>query len=331
MSLVVFATSTAPAPSPGRVGPLNAVHTWTGWDGSSWQFKKANGIWLDAVGIRGMNMPPVTHYKRQPVSLNGSVWQGYIIPEREVFWPLHMAFTPELDAQFWRTMLPYKTGTWTVETPGGQARSLDLRFTDDSSQASDGSPFLLNHALYGITLAAEQPLWRGDPIIRSWSAPTQYLFFGGGSPSNPTDVANQYGPPFVPTQSSSYNDAQILNPSDVETWPKYAITAQDGAQVDSASVGLGADLIEIPFAIPAGQRLVIDSNPTVQRAFLGSYDPNDEDETSLTGTPVNVTADLGSVTWSMLPPAETVDVSFTSVGSPKALAMRADTLYMRAW
>lgn len=330
MSLVVFATAEPPFIPPVQTPP-SLLNTWVGWNGDTFDFLPSEGLWLNDSGVRGYGLPPVTHYKRQPVSLNGSIWQGYIIPEREVFWPLHMDFDEDLNRRFWQTLLPYRTGTWRVTTPSGRTRSLDLRITDDGQWAPDQDPFLLGYASYGITLAAEQPLWRGDPITQSWIAPKQYLFFGGGDPANPTDVANQAGPPFYPSQSSSYNDAQILNPSDVETWPKYAITAQDSAQVDSASVGIGSDLIEIPFAIPAGQRLVIDSNPTVQRAYMGSYDPADEDETSLTGTPTNRTADLGTVTWSMMPPGQTVDISFSAVGSPKLLSIRADTLYLRAY
>lgn len=304
----------------------NLTHTWTGWDGSVWPLLAESGAWLDKAGIRGMGMPDITHFKRQPVSINGSVWYGYVIPEREVFWPLHIAFSEEQDRAFWRTMLPYQTGTWTVEAPSGQTRSLDLRFTDDGQWAPDTNPFLTKIATYGLTLAAEQPLWRGEPIFEGWGPPENFLFFGGGDPSDPSAVTAQAGPPFAISPSSSFNNAQIVNDGDVETWPLWVI---DGPS-ELVTVGVGTDTIEVPVSVADGQRLTIDTSPAVQQALLG--DPDPDDPSRLVGVPTDCTSSLGSVTWSMIPPGGLVDVSITvTTGAPKSVGIQYTPLYLRAW
>ena len=311
-------------PTPAPLPTPNLTHTWTGWDGSVWPLTPEAGVWLDRSGIRGMGMPDITHFKRQPVSINGSVWYGYVIPEREVFWPLHLDFSEEQDRAFWRTMLPYQTGTWSVQAPSGQRRSLDLRLSDDGQWAPDSSPFLTGIASYGITLAAEQPLWRGDAVFEHWGPPDTRLFLGGGDPTDPNAV--KVGPPFYISASSSFNNAQIVNDGDVETWPMWVI---DGPS-DHVTVGIGTETIDVPFSVPTGTRLTINTHPTVQEALLGSPDPNSA--TGLVGTVTNRTADLGSVTWGMIPPGGAVNVSINvTSGSPALVGVAYTPLYLRAW
>lgn len=318
MSVLVFGMP-ASTPQPATPSMPALTYTWTGWDGSVWPLTPESGVWLDN-GIRGLGRPDITAFKRQPMSVNGSVWYGYIVPERSVFWPLHMDFTEDLDRAFWRTMLPYKTGTWTVQTPSGQTRSLDLRCTDDGQWAPDWSPFAVGHAVYGVTLAAEQPLWRGVPAYQEWSAPTQFQFLGGGVAGDP-----QLGPPFYINQHSSFNNAQIINDGDVETWPVWVVN--EGAT--SATLGIGSDMISVPFAVPSGQRLVIDTNPTKQTALMGDPDPGNP--AGLVGTVTNQTRNLESVTWSMIPPGETVDLSITMTGAPSTVGVQFTPHYLRAW
>lgn len=321
MSIMVFAQPTVPS---GPTVPTipNLTSTWYGWDGSVWPISKDAGLWFDA-GIRGLGMPDITKFVRTPTSINGSVWYGYIIPEREVYWPLWSKFTEEKDRDFWHTMLPYQTGTWTVQTPSGQQRSLDLRITDDGSWAPAFNPFVYGAANYTITLAAEQPLWRSEPLFTYWTAPVSKLFFGGGDPTDPDAV--QTAPPLYVSSSSSLNDAQITNAGDVEAWPIWVIEGP----CTTATVGIGTDTITAPFTIASGQRLVIDTNPTVQTALLGTTDPNSD--TGLTGTVTDETKNLTSVTWSNLPPGGVVDVSISVTGTPARVGVQYTPLYLRAW
>jgi hypothetical protein len=285
----------------------NLIHTWTGWDGSLWLFRQDQGVWLDSDGIRGLGMPDITRYTSTSPSMNGSRNRGYIIAERQVFWPLHIAFTDDLDAAFWRTMLPYETGTWTVQKPNGDQRSLDLRFVDDSQWATAGSPWLLKHNLYGINLVAEQPLWRGAPIIQSWDASPPIQFFGGGTIGSP-----QLGPPFGISASNDYGSATITNPGDVEAWPKWTMTGP----FTSATVGIGGATVTVPFTVASGSSLVIDTSPRVQAAVLN-------------GT-TDKTAQLGSVSWASVPPGQDVTLSVSTVGGGSVSAELVP-LYLRAW
>lgn len=320
MSMLVFAIPEQSG-APGMAMQPELTHTWTGWDGSVWPLHPDHGLWFDD-GVRGMGMPDITPYKRQPAVINGSFWYGYVIAERSVFWPLHMDFTEEQDRAFWRTMLPYQTGTWTIQTPSGQIRSLNLRFADDGQWAPSYSPYMTGHATYGITFTAEQPLWQGEPVYTSWAAPVQKLFFGGGDPTDP-DVM-QAAPPFFISSSSSFNNAQIVNDGDVEAWPIWVINGP----CTTCTVGIGTDLITVPFEVPDGQRLKIDTNPTVQKALLGAPDPNDP--VGLVGTVTNRTKDLAPPAWSMLPPGGAVDVSITVTGTPPSVGVQYTPLYLRA-
>jgi hypothetical protein len=287
-----------------------------------WPIVRSAGLWFDN-GVRGLGIPPYTHFKRTPASINGSIWYGYIIPEREVFWPLWAEFTEEQDRAFWHTLVPYQTGTWTVQSPSGQRRSLDLRITDDGSWAPDLNPFLLGVVNYSLTFAAEQPLWRGETQYTSWQAPDPKAFRGGGPVDDPP--GDQVGPPFHITASNTFNDAQIVNDGDVETWPLWVINGP----CTTATLGIGTDTITVPFAVPDGKRLTINTDPTVQVALLG--DPDPDDPVGLSGSVTEQTANLSSVTWSMIPPGGAVDVSISVTGAPSSVGIQYTPLYLRAW
>jgi len=336
MSVIVFAQVRQPPPAPAGVTVQNITHTWTGWDGSEWIFNRANGVWLAPAGIRGMNMPTITRYTRTSAALNGSVFRGFIVPEREVFWPLRIAAPNQLDfagidSAFWDTMLPHETGVWTVTQPGGESRSLTCRFSDDGQMATTAPAFSIGQEWYGITLIAEDPFWYGKKFSQTWRSPKQYLFFGGGDP-DADPAPTQAAPPFYISDSNGYGSATARNNGDVETWWKAAV---DGP-CSSATVGTDSASVAIPFAVPDGKRLVIDSNPQVQTAIMG--DPivkanGDLDETRMTevtGTLTDRTKDLGSVSWASIPPRQDVSLAVSTVDGGSVTVEFAQP-HLRAW
>jgi hypothetical protein len=339
MSALIWASPAPLAPQTGH--RPNLKHTWTDSDGYVWALNRSAGVWLHRDGIRGMNMPTVTRYTTTSPAVHGSRNRGWIVEEREVFWPLMIAPArtipdgeewrasfDELDSRFWRTLNPDATGTWTVKKPNGESRDLVCRFKDDGGHQTAGPAFALQFAAYGITMVAEQPFWLGAPEVRSFGASgPDVMFFGGGSAGGAMAF-----PPIAFKNASSYGTAAINNDGDVEAWP---VWANDGAST-SASVGVGDNIIQIPFPVPAGKRLVIDTDPQAQTALLGDPillpdgRPDPDRLTELTGPVSDRTKDLGSVTWSPVPARAEVALNIETIGGG-SIACRIRPRYMRAW
>lgn len=230
---------------------------WTGWDGSSWDLNDdSTGVCLQE-GVRGLAMPPVTQYRAESPGVAGARYKGTRITAREVFWPLQIYTTPgsayaDLDSAFWRTLDPTKLGTWTVYQPSGEARALDLRYeTDDPTW--DFDPALRGYNLYGVSMIADQPYWRGNPITRVFSNVAPVSFFG------PPGV-------FRISSSASIGTATIDNPGDVPAWITWTLTGP----IDAATVGMSGGLISIVDPIAAGSSLTIWTSPDQMIAVDGS-------------------------------------------------------------
>lgn len=304
---ILAAPSLVP-PAPGRLVAQGSTHTWTGWDGSVWDLSGLDsGVSLGA-GVRGLTMPPVQRFTSDSPGVHGSRWRGSRTQEREVFWPLrvfHAAGSQEwldYDAAFWRTMHPDQTGVWTVTQPNGVARSLTLRCVDDGQQSFDTDPALLGWARYGVTLVAEQPYWEGEPVVRSWKLTDPVPFLG----------PRGFGPPFYISQGSTLSNASIDNAGDIDAWPVWTIYGP----TDSVTVGVNGRTVSVPFAIPSGAVITIDTRPTAQ--------------TALDGAGVEFTAQLGSFDFAPVPAGQAVPLSLAMVGNGYVEASLTP-LHLRAW
>lgn len=261
MSTVILgsAPTRPPAPPAEEARALTGM-TWTGWDGSVWDLLSwGSGVFL-ATGIRGMSMPPIDRHVTE--SVVGTRWRGMTIGEREVFWPLCI-FTRSsetewlrLEREWWRTMRPDKVGTWTVRLPSGEQRSLPLRFSDDGDHSYRTDPARHGWQLYGLRLVAEEPMWRGSPIVRIWGDEAPVSFFGSGAP------------PFHVSSNRTMGSAVITNPGDVEAWPTWTLLGPWA----SADITMGDQTISVPFPGAAGETLVIDADPWGPSAMMGGVD-----------------------------------------------------------
>ncbi len=327
----VLASPTAPLVPPGAVLE-GIVETWTGWDGSVWDLSGRSGRVAFRPGVRGRHTGPVEHHSAATAARSGSAWRGYRATDREVFWPLRLfdgdpSAWMATDRGFWRTMLPDRPGTWTVTAPDGTSRTLRCRWAG-SSESYYWLPGMDRWADYDVYLTAEDPWWRGAPVMSRWSADPGRAFFGG-------DTASGHGPPFWLSSGQTLASASVHNPSDVEVWVTWWV--RDAA---SASLGAGQGRVEVPFAVPAGRLLVVDTDPAVQTAVEIAAPP--------AGTPmaaepawvaaavpdgVDRTAELGETTrFAPLPPGEPVGLSL-SAGGPGDRAVTAlfTPAYWRAW
>lgn len=284
---------------------------WIGWDGSRWSLTDPSQGTVMLPGVRGMNMPPIIHHRAAHASLPGARWRGNSVDIREVFWPIQIYTNMgslewlAIDRAFWATMDPKKTGTWVVVQPDGTTRSLKLRFVDDGEQTFQHDPALDGWSNYGITLAAEQPYWEGAPISGLWQAGSQNPFFGTGAPV------------FTISPSSTIADAKITNPGDVSS---YVVWRAYGP-ITTATVGVNGRNITIPFSIPAGEVLEINTSPSGQIALQGPV-----------GGPLTVdkTPSLGSIDFAPLPAREQSSLSLSMTGTGSIVATFTP-LYYRAW
>jgi len=282
MPILVDPFAAPPVAPPVPVAPPQPVesvrdgiqHTWMGWDGSEWDLSDTESGLFFMPGIRGLAMPTVTHYRSSSPSVHGSQWRGMNIPDRDVFWPLRMDSAGSsqdwlaLDAAFWVTMRPEKTGTWTVQQPTGVRRSIDLRFnSDDTVFVND--PSFLGRMVYGVTLDAEQPFWREDPIVRTFRATVPAPFFSG--------------PGIVQINSAhQLAHATVDNPGDVAAYVVWTLAGP----FDSASVGTAGKSISVPFALGPGEMLSIYTQPEFMIAIDGSgNDRTDELGAAVMGSP----------------------------------------------
>jgi hypothetical protein len=302
------------------------THVWTAENGDAWELTSGDsGVWL-GPGVRGVGMPPTTHFWIEGAATNGARWNGAITEKRTVFWPIAVYNNAgsqawiDYDRRFWNSLQPEKRGTWTVTQPGtqdvaGQTRSLRLRFADDGDWAPDIDPALVGWGNYGVTLIAEQPFWEGPTISNQWGQGSAAVnFFGGGSPSAPGA-----GPAFYISSGSSIATASITNIGDVSAWPVWTIFGP----CTSATVGLAGKTIAAPITLNSGEWLQINTAPSSQVAWFGSG-------TVDIATATNRTSNLGAVSFASVPPAANVPLSVALTGTGR-VRIELTPLYRRAW
>lgn len=283
---------------------------WEGWNGRLFDLSNGSEGLALRPGVRGLNAPEWDRYRTESPGTAGSRYRGSRGQEREVFWPLAIYSNEnseawaEWDRAFWATMSPRQTGRWHV-TRDGKTRSLSCRFVSDGGHAFDIDPGLVGWASYGITLVAEQPFWEGTPVEPTFSTNGPGTNFFGASA----------GPPFNISPSNTISTATIDNDGDEPAWPVWTLTGPFA----TASVGVNGRSISVPFALLAGEKLVIDSSPKAQTAI----------HTSATGV---VTSRTGLITpnFAEVPAGKEVPLAVTldGLGSFKA---NITPLYWRAW
>jgi hypothetical protein len=301
--------------------PQNMRMTWESWDGTVWDI--ANGTEGVALmnGVRGLNMPEVTRHTQTSPAVHGSRRTGWIANEREVFWPV-LVYKPigdpnwhELDSKFWRSMHPDKPGTWTVTDPDGRTRKLSCVYKGDSGHVTDVLPSVTGWEKYGIYLAAEQPFWTGEVIRRGWSASSSLNFFTG----------NGDGKKYIASASST-SKANITNPGDLDAWPKWTVIGPS----TSTTIGIPGRTITIPFNIPAGKAVEIDTNPAKQTILYGDYMASTTSAFGTIKNTVNKFADMGAIDFAPINAGEKVPLTITINGTGVCL-MEIVPRHFRAW
>ncbi len=255
----------APLPAP-YVNPWPGLSVvWTGCDGSTWDLTdRASGVALYLAGVEGLHFPKVTRFSSKSRAIPGNRLRGWRAEERDVFWPVLLWADGsqgwlDRNAAFWASVHPERAGTWTVQAGTAPARSLDLTLVLDDSYAFQMDPLRVGWAEYPVHLEAAQPYWRGKVVERGpWRAPEAVPFI---------DPAGS--PPFHISSGTAFGSVTVPNPGDVPAWGTWQITGPLDVGVE---VGVAGAVITVPFPVPAGKTLTIDTDPQRPTAFMDGVD-----------------------------------------------------------
>lgn len=324
-SIAYAAPLTAPAdPEPSRVGlPM----TWAAKGAEFTLSDRRTGLYL-RPGVRGLGSTTTERRSSSSPAVAGSRFQGVTTMDREVFWPLRIfhgggsAAWMARDRAFWATMDPEDTGVWTVNLPDGSRRSLRLRFVTDGDHTFDRDPVRAGWATYGITLVAEQPYWTGETVRKSWAQGDMRDFYV----TDAARTANGYPAGTIHYLSSggALGSATFSNDGDVPAYPVWTVVGPTTA----VSFGVGGNDIIVPFEIPAGYAVQLDTDPvTGQVLWYGAWDPSAKKITA----PVDRTSELNPASaFVSIPKGQDRPLTIQMTGTGTVIA-DVTNRYRRAW
>ncbi|GAP53955.1 conserved hypothetical protein [Arthrobacter sp. Hiyo6] len=247
--------------------------SWRGWDGSEWELTRpATGLFLQP-GVRGLHLPSFDRLSSASPLVPGSRHRGTSTKDRDVFWPLYLysdegstAFM-ERDRAFWNSLDPDAEGTWTATVPNGGRRTLGLRLLGSDEDMSH-DPVQRGWAKYGINLLADDPYWLGETVTKSWAQGDMRNFY------ITAEDRTTYGYPadaiYYLSPGGSLGSATFTNDGDV---PAYAVWTAVGPTT-AVSFGVGGQDIIVPFDIPEGHAVQLDTDPiNGQVLWYGAWDP----------------------------------------------------------
>lgn len=306
-------TPPAPPASPWRGVELS----WTGWDGSEWELTRpAAGLFL-RPGIRGLGLPTFERQSSSSPSIAGSRHRGTVVKDREVFWPLYLysdkssAEFLSRDRAFWGSLDPDVEGTWEARLPDGTKRTLALRLTG-SEDSLNYDPVQRGWASYGINLLADQPYWLGETVRQSWNQDdlrNYYVTAADRATYGYADDVIHYVSP-----GGTLDSATFTNDGDVPSYPVWTVIGHTTA----VAFGVGAGRIVVPFEIPAGYAVQLDTDPVNgQVLWYGQWDP----ATKTISSPLDRTAELDPTSSFLpIPSGQDRPLSFTMTGQGTIIA-----------
>lgn len=324
MAGIIYAAAAPPLPVPAPLWVKTRV-TWEGHDGSLWDLTDpTGGVALLRDGVEGLHLPRFREWVRQSPAVAGQTFTGSIAEPRTVVLPIAVwedssAAWVLRDRAFWKSMHPRRTGILTVYPAGtGEYRSIRLRLVPED-HAYDQDPAYDGWAAYVTTLVADQPFWEGPPVLFSWL-----------TAQDAQDFYEDTGPHLINLMGGHTTaNATVTNTGDEDAWPVWTLIG--GPTDATAHVGVGDQLVDIPFAVELGKAVVLDTDPRVQTAMEYDYTPAAGTSPEAFDNPSDRTADLtGATDFAPIPAggASAVNIAVTGAGQ---LRMSLTPLYWRAW
>lgn len=297
------------APHTPQVSPYVAMDVqWLGADGTLWLLTDPSSPMRLMPGIRGLEAGPIERWTSDAPGVAGTRYRGHRALPREVFLPVYLRAASSVEwaavRRSWDAgMSPDDEGVLTV-TVAGQRRHLPCRWVS-TEPAWTRDPLLAARSAVGEYLEASGAYWQADPISRRWVASAEADFF---MPAGSGGV-------FQITPSNETGTATIANPGDVPAWPVWTVRGP----LTSATIGVAAAEIEIPFPLALGEWLQIDTRPDRQAV--------------VDHTGADRVADLGAVSFTPVPKGQSVTLSIDAIGTGTGfdVDVQLTPLYRRAW
>lgn len=323
---IAYAIPYAP-PAPGVPAWRGLDLSWTGWDGSQWDLTRpSSGLFL-RPGVRGLHLPTFERQSSSSPMVAGSRHRGSFTKDREVFWPLYLYSDEgstgfmERDRAFWQSLDPDMEGVWTAAVPNGGRRTLGLRLvsSDDDMQRD---PIKAGWAAYGINLLADKPYWLGETVTKSWAQDDMRPYYITDADRTKygyaADVVHYLSP------GGSLGTATFSNDGDVPSYPVWTVVGPTTA----VSFGVGGSDIIVPFEIPDGYAVQLDTDPVNgQILWYGVWDQT----TKSLIAPVDRTPELSQASaFVPIPRGQDRPLSIAMTGSGTVIAS-VQNRYRRAW
>jgi hypothetical protein len=241
-------------------------HTWTGWNGTTFDLTDASaGVGL-LGGLVGMHLPSFEQQLDELAGVDGARYRSSRTRPRNPEWTIGIFGDStdewrERDQLWWDTLDPDKPGLWQVTDPEGRSRSLRARLRSSEEHEYPQDPYEAGWSVYSVSLLAEQPYWEGAPILSPvWGSADNQNFTG------PDDAA----PSYYIGAASNLSTAEMTNPGKVDAWLSYTITALTGG-ISSVTINAGGGALGYG-AIAAGQTVRIWTDPEQPYALRGTTD-----------------------------------------------------------
>jgi hypothetical protein len=238
--------------------------------------------------------------------VNGSIYQGYRVPARELSLPVEIRGTVSqswlsVDRDFWASLKPAEEAFIYVTMPDSSRRYLPVRLERGGDPELEVDPALDAASIYDLEFKAGDPFWRGEHVQVSFSSIASSNLFPG--------------PPFNIGKAATIEVARVTNPGDEHAWPRWVIEGP----YSSATVGVGTSVVTLGTPILAGDFRIIDMDPNVRSI------------TNAAG--VDKWLEATEAEFEPIPPGTDVALSLALAGATSAtqIELHFDARYRRAW
>lgn len=223
------------------------------------------GPFVVADGIEGMGHAKVDVFARETPRGAGRVRTGTRAKERGAFLPLVFVQRGQewVESQrlFWRSFSPDRLSSWRVILDDGSWREL-LVYLDPRDTVYPRDPSVIRQ-VFAIAFDADMPFWLG---------PEQLAITANNAGGTPFFGNSGNAPPFHIQSGSNTAGEAFYVAGDMKVWPVLTVVGPaTGFQVQRMN---GGDGVIGGMNIPAGQKLVVDFDPTSQAAMLRPVNAN---------------------------------------------------------
>lgn len=235
------------------VGTMRA--TWTDPTGTDWDLSDISPElgWFTTTGPGGWGAAPI-ELVTDPIARGGEQVRYIRVGPRTITWPLHVwgethqHFTEryrQLLRAFTSTTHRQAPGILTIARPNGQARQI-YAYYKEGFEGETGENWLF-----------------ANPVLNLWCPDGYWTDTVDTQISRSQPIASNFFSPFITVGSSQViGDTQIINPGEVEAWPRWVVTGPM-TKLTATNITTG-QRFALTYPLTAGQQI----NITTQRPMV---------------------------------------------------------------